>query len=50
MDHGFSRDKQPWEFSEGAYYLLKELAPVDFSVVEANFDLLEDMCRIMGVD
>eukprot|EP00850_Spirogloea_muscicola_P014971 SM000111S18794 [mRNA] locus=s111:183250:196627:+ [translate_table: standard] len=26
MDHGFSRAKEPWEASDGAIYLLKELA------------------------
>ena len=26
MDYGFSRGKQPWEASDGAVYLLRELA------------------------
>eukprot|EP00899_Mesostigma_viride_P016795 jgi/Mesvir1/25116/Mv21577-RA.2 len=29
MDHGFSRDKEPWEASDGAVYLLRELAAVN---------------------
>lgn len=28
MDHGFARDKEPWEASDGALYLLRELAEV----------------------
>ena len=28
MDHGFTRDKEPWEASDGAIYLLRELAAV----------------------
>ncbi|KAG2450944.1 hypothetical protein HYH02_004216 [Chlamydomonas schloesseri] len=28
MDHGFSRDKEPWEVSDGAVHMLRELAAV----------------------
>jgi hypothetical protein len=28
MDHGFTRAKEPWECSDGAIYLLRELSAV----------------------
>jgi hypothetical protein len=28
MDHGFTRDKEPWEASDGALYMLREVAAV----------------------
>jgi hypothetical protein len=28
MDHGFTREKEPWEASDGALYMLREVAAV----------------------
>lgn len=28
MDHGFTREKEPWEASDGALYMLRELASI----------------------
>jgi hypothetical protein len=26
MDHGFARDAEPWEFSDGIIYLIREMS------------------------
>jgi hypothetical protein len=26
MDHGFARDAEPWEYSDGSIYLLREMS------------------------
>ncbi|GBG24156.1 Hypothetical Protein FCC1311_003742 [Hondaea fermentalgiana] len=36
MDHGYSRPKRPWEETDGAIYLLRELAAYDASKVDAS--------------
>jgi hypothetical protein len=48
MDHGFLRDKQPWEFSEGIVFLLRELATVDYSLVSPYTELFCDLARLDG--
>ncbi len=42
MDYGFRRPKEPWEASDGAVYLLRELAQVCFT-----FLWLASVCRHM---
>lgn len=36
MDYGFRRPKEPWEASDGAVYLLRELAQVGLNPAHAN--------------
>ncbi|GIL88525.1 hypothetical protein Vretifemale_16489 [Volvox reticuliferus] len=39
MDHGFSRDKEPWEVSDGAVHLLREVAVVrPQAITEKHFE------------
>eukprot|EP00854_Cymbomonas_tetramitiformis_P005490 gene5490-6653_t len=47
MDHGFSREKEPWEASDGAIYLLRELAAV---APEAVLKLLPELVEVSRVD
>ena len=37
MDHGFSRAKEPWEETEGALFLIAELADRHFPAIEKYF-------------
>ncbi|GFR51159.1 hypothetical protein Agub_g13515, partial [Astrephomene gubernaculifera] len=44
MDHGFSRDKEPWEVSDGAVHLLREVAGVaPEAVTEAHMEALVEL-------
>ncbi|EFJ51820.1 hypothetical protein VOLCADRAFT_120428 [Volvox carteri f. nagariensis] len=44
MDHGFSRDKEPWEVSDGAVHLLRELAAVrPQAVADAHLEALVEL-------
>ncbi|GBF89452.1 hypothetical protein Rsub_02024 [Raphidocelis subcapitata] len=45
-DYGFARDKQPWEASDGAVYLLRELAPLRPSDAAALLPQLADLARL----
>ncbi|KAG2428503.1 hypothetical protein HXX76_011620 [Chlamydomonas incerta] len=47
MDHGFSRDKEPWEVSDGAVHLLRELAAVRPTAV--TDDHLQGLAEIGGM-
>uniref|UniRef100_A0A061QRH4 Arm repeat-containing protein n=1 Tax=Tetraselmis sp. GSL018 TaxID=582737 RepID=A0A061QRH4_9CHLO len=46
MDHGFSREKEPWEASDGALYMLRELAQVAPKEVPR---FLPDVAEIAGL-
>ena len=46
MDYGFARAKQAWEASDGAVYLLREVAPV---APEAAAALLPVLAQIAGL-
>lgn len=37
MDHGFSRKKEPWEETEGAVFLIRELSLTNFPAIEKYF-------------
>lgn len=36
MDHGFTRQREPWEASDGAVYLLRELAQAASNTVQVG--------------
>ena len=38
MDHGFARAAEPWESSDGAVYVLRELARLRDATLDARFD------------
>jgi hypothetical protein len=46
MDHGFSRIKEPWEASDGAVYLLRELAPVCPELVASKLPELAELASL----
>ena len=46
MDHGFLRDKQPWEYTEGVVFLAKDLAAIDFALIQPLAEQLCDVCRM----
>ncbi|GLI70399.1 hypothetical protein VaNZ11_015182 [Volvox africanus] len=44
MDHGFSRDKEPWEVSDGAVHLLREVAAVrPQAITDKHFEALAEL-------
>lgn len=45
MDHGFNRDKEPWELSDGGVYLLREVALVRPEAVTAEH---MEALRVLG--
>lgn len=42
-DHGFTREKQPWEVSDGAVFLLRYLAESFSDLVENYMQQLSDL-------
>jgi hypothetical protein len=50
MDHGFSRDREPWEASDGAIYLARELAPVAPEMVAARLAALANLAALNHFD
>lgn len=46
MDHGFSRTKQPWEATDGAIYLLRELAAFKPDAAAPFMPELADVARV----
>ncbi|CAD7696000.1 unnamed protein product [Ostreobium quekettii] len=48
MDHGFKREKQPWEASDGAVYLVRELSAVVPSTAAECMPALADLSRLGG--
>lgn len=46
MDHGFARTKEPWESSDGAVYLLREMAQRDGDKVLACFDMVSSISSL----
>jgi len=52
MDHGFSRSQEPWELSDGAVYLLRELSTTNkadllFNYLEKVWLFLNKDCRCL---
>merc|ERR1711964_888712 len=45
-DHGFSRSKQPWESTDGAIYLFRELSIIDKEFILNSMENLIDITRI----
>jgi hypothetical protein len=48
MDHGFSRPCQPWEYTDGCIYLIKELIEAGFEEADAYVPRLADLLRLDG--
>ena len=46
VDHGFAREKEPWEASDGAVYMLRELSAVAPEQVVAFLPGLADISRL----
>ncbi|PSC73633.1 ARM repeat-containing [Micractinium conductrix] len=46
VDHGFARDKEPWEASDGAVYMLRELAAVAPAAVPEFLPALAELSRL----
>ncbi|KAG2487842.1 hypothetical protein HYH03_013559 [Edaphochlamys debaryana] len=47
MDHGFTRDREPWEVSDGAVHLMRELAGVaPRAVSEEHMELLVELATM----
>jgi hypothetical protein len=48
MDHGFTRPKEPWELSDGAVFLLREISKMDENLefVKQNFESLSSLASI----
>jgi hypothetical protein len=46
MDHGFSRSKEPWEASDGAVYLLRELSDSAADTVKPRLEALCDLATM----
>ena len=46
IDHGFARDKEPWEASDGAIYMLRELSSVAPDEVVSFLPELADISRL----
>jgi len=46
MDHGFSRDREPWEYSDGAVHLLKELVVIHSQAYDIFVPMLADIAGI----
>eukprot|EP01130_Rhizamoeba_saxonica_P008163 TRINITY_DN3297_c1_g1_i1.p1 TRINITY_DN3297_c1_g1~~TRINITY_DN3297_c1_g1_i1.p1 ORF type:complete len:644 (-),score=136.08 TRINITY_DN3297_c1_g1_i1:20-1951(-) len=47
-DHGFTHDEQPWEMSDGAIYLLRELAILHPERAIEFLDTLAEISRLKG--
>jgi len=48
MDHGFSREMEPWEYTDGCIYLLRELTTTHKKDLVCNY--LEQMSEIGYID
>ena len=48
MDYGFARAKQPWEASDGAVYLLREVAACAGRQAAAQLPVLADIAALEG--
>ncbi|CAI2359487.1 unnamed protein product [Moneuplotes crassus] len=48
MDHGFTRDKEPWEHSDGCIYLVRELSRTKRAALVANY--LDSLSELGFVD
>ncbi|GMH32577.1 hypothetical protein BSKO_00411 [Bryopsis sp. KO-2023] len=48
MDHGFKREREAWEASDGAVYLVRELSCVDSNACVEFLPNLADLARIDG--
>jgi len=46
MDHGFARDKEPWEATDGSLYMIRELADVS---PDAVVEFLPEMAKVAGL-
>ncbi|KAI7841245.1 hypothetical protein COHA_005082 [Chlorella ohadii] len=46
MDHGFARAKEPWEASDGAVYMLRELSAVAPTAVPEFLPALAELARL----
>jgi hypothetical protein len=48
MDHGFSRPKEPWELSDGAVFLLREISGLEemHDFVAKNLDNLSNLAYV----
>lgn len=43
MDHGFAREKEPWEATDGSFYMIRELASVS---PDAVVEFLPEMAKV----
>jgi hypothetical protein len=50
MDHGFARDAEPWEFSDGIIYLIREMSLTGEKASELVLDNLQSMADLGYVD
>mmetsp|Transcript_6677 Transcript_6677/g.11786 ORF Transcript_6677/g.11786 Transcript_6677/m.11786 type:complete len:700 (+) Transcript_6677:78-2177(+) len=50
MDHGFSRPKKDWEITDGAVYLLRELALLHPEKAEAFMPALASASTVVGIE
>lgn len=48
MDHGFTRQKEPWEASDGSMYLVRELSAVASSSCVEFFPAMVELSKIDG--
>merc|ERR1712166_436354 len=49
-DHGFTRQMEPWEMSDGCIFLLRELSLTNESAAPIVFNNLQKMCDLGLLD